>query len=38
MENVLKYPDNVERTVKGRINAFKIIGERHLKVTYKEKD
>ena len=38
VENVLKSPDKIEQTEKGRINAFKIIGDRHLKVTYREFD
>lgn len=36
IENVLKNPDKIEQTEKGRINVFKNIGPRLLKVTYKE--
>ena len=33
---VLKNPDIIEETTKGRSNAFKLIGKRYLKVTYKK--
>jgi hypothetical protein len=31
-------PDMLADTIKGRKNAFKIIGSRHLKITYKPED
>lgn len=31
-------PDRLVDTIKGRKNAFKIFGSRHLKITYKEED
>jgi len=31
-------PDMLVDTIKGRKNAFKIIGGRNLKITYKEED
>ncbi|MEA3361504.1 MAG: hypothetical protein U9R17_19145 [Thermodesulfobacteriota bacterium] len=31
-------PDMLEETIKGRKNAFKIIGGRHLKIRYKPED
>jgi hypothetical protein len=36
VEAVLSRPDRVEHAECGRINAFKQIGARYLKVTYKE--
>jgi hypothetical protein len=33
---VLKNPDIIEEPTKGRSNAFKLIGKRYLKVTYKK--
>lgn len=33
---VLQHPDVLENSIKGRINAYKAIGERYLKVTFKE--
>jgi hypothetical protein len=32
----LKNADRVEESIKGRINAYKSIGHRYIKVTYKE--
>ncbi len=32
----LRSPDRVEESIKDRINAYKSIGHRHIKVTYKE--
>jgi hypothetical protein len=32
----LSNPDKVETSIKGRINVYKTIGERYIKVTYKE--
>lgn len=32
----LKNPDKIEQSIKGRTNVFKSIGQRHLKVTYKQ--
>jgi len=29
-------PDKIEQSIKGRINAYKAIGQRYIKVTYKE--
>ena len=36
VESLLDNPDKVEPAETGRINAFKRIGSRYLKVTYKE--
>lgn len=36
VEQTLNNPDKTELTEKGRINAFKLIGGRHIKVTYRE--
>lgn len=36
VEAVLAEPDKVERTERGRINALKRLGERFIKVTYKD--
>lgn len=33
---VLAEPEKIETTEKGRLNAFKSVNERYLKVTYKE--
>lgn len=33
---VLQQPDMLENSIKGRINAYKAIGERYFKVTFKE--
>ena len=33
---VLENPDKVEESIRGRTNVYKIIGERYIKVTYKE--
>lgn len=33
---VLREPNVLENSIKGRKNAFKVIGERYLKVTFKE--
>lgn len=35
-ETVIKEPEYTEPSVKGRINAFKFIGNRFLRVTFKE--
>ncbi len=32
----LNNPDKVEQSIRGRINVYKVIGERYIKVTYKE--
>ena len=32
----LENPDKIEESIKGRINAYKIIDQRHIKVTYKK--
>ena len=32
----LDNPDKIEKSIKGRINAYKSIGQRYIKVTYKE--
>lgn len=32
----LENPDKVEETVRGRMNVYKLIGEKYIKVTYKE--
>jgi hypothetical protein len=29
-------PDKIEESIRGRTNAYKLIGERYIKVTYKE--
>lgn len=34
--SVLNEPDKNESSIKGRINVYKRIGQRYLKVTYKE--
>ena len=34
--SVLKEPEKMEPTIYGRINVFKTMGSRYLKVTYKE--
>ena len=36
--SVLLFPDYKESAIKGRLNAFKIIEGRTIKVTYKESD
>ena len=36
IEITLANPDKIEPTEKGRLNAFKKVGARHLKVTYRE--
>lgn len=36
VEEVFKLPEKSESTVKGRLNVFKKIGDRYLKVTFKE--
>ena len=33
---VLNSPDRIESSVRGRVNAFKTVGTKTLKVTYKE--
>ncbi len=34
--SVMNEPDKNEQSIKGRINLYKRIGQRYLKVTYKE--
>lgn len=34
--SALQSPDKVEQSVMERINVYKLIGERYIKVTYKE--
>ena len=34
--SVINEPDKTEQSIKGRINLYKRIGQRYLKVTYKE--
>lgn len=36
VEQTLKWPERTELTKEGRKNAFKPIGERYIKVTYRE--
>jgi len=36
VEAVLANPETLEPTEKGRINAFRRVGDRYLKVTFKE--
>jgi len=36
VEAALSEPDKLEPTESGRMNAFKQIGERYIKITYKE--
>ncbi len=36
VEQTLKEPDKTESTKEGRRNAFKTIGDRYIKVTYRE--
>ena len=36
VEQALKEPEKTELTSIGRINAFKTIGDRYIKVTYRE--
>ncbi len=38
VEETLNSPDKIESTFVGRMNAFKRIGERLIKVTYRESD
>lgn len=33
---VMESPDKTERSIKGRTNVYKFIGERYIKITYKE--
>lgn len=33
---VLNSPDRIEPSLKGRVNAFKTVGAKYLKVTYRE--
>lgn len=33
---ILSSPDKTEQSIKGRINVYKTIGTRYIKVTYKE--
>lgn len=32
----LENPDKIEESIKGRTNAYKLIGKRYIKVTYKK--
>ena len=36
VEQTVKEPENTERTERGRKNAFKTLGNRYIKVTYRE--
>ena len=36
VEEVLRLPEKSESTVRGRLNVYKTIGNRYLKVTYKD--
>ena len=36
VELTIKNPDFLKQSIKGRINAFKFINERYLRVTFKE--
>jgi hypothetical protein len=36
VEAVIAEPEKVEPTERGRLNAFKRMGNRHIKVTYKD--
>jgi len=36
VEEVLRIPEKSESTVRGRLNVYKAIGNRYLKVTYKD--
>ena len=36
VEKTLEKPDKTELTSEGRINAFKTIGNRYIKITYRE--
>jgi hypothetical protein len=36
VEEVLRLPEKSESTVRGRLNVYKAIGNRYLKVTYKD--
>ena len=38
VKSAIDGPDMLVKTVKGRKNAFKIVGGRHLKITYKQED
>jgi len=38
VEEVLKNPEKIEPTERGRCNAFKTVGTRYLRVTFKETD
>lgn len=38
VENTIQFPDNLEPSLKNRLNAYKAIGGRLLKVTYSRKD
>lgn len=38
VKSIINAPDILEDTIKGRKNAFKIIGRRNIKVTYKPED
>ncbi len=37
-EFVIKDPDSIEQSVKGRTNAFKFLNGRYLRVTFKEEN
>jgi len=36
VEEVMRLPEKSESTVRGRLNVYKAIGNRYLKVTYKD--
>jgi len=38
VNDTLTEPDKIEKSIKGRKNAFKHIGDKWLKVTFKEED
>lgn len=38
VNDTLTDPDKIEKSIKGRKNAFKHIGDKWLKVTFKEED
>jgi len=36
VESVIENPDSLEKSVKGRLNAYKFVGDRYLRVTFRE--
>jgi len=36
VEEVLRIPEKTESTIRGRVNVYKTIGNRYLKVTFKD--